>query len=288
MRTAVITPVHGRADHLRRQLCGLRDGTRHPDLHVVVAISDDVCDVAAVGGDATRVVHCEAANVDALPIAEARNTGAEFALDLGAELLVFLDVDCIPAPAMLTHYVGAATRGEHGDALLCGPVTYLPPPGEHGYPSDLAPLVDPHPDRPAPAPGLIVDGTDYDLFWSLSFALSAATWRRIGGFCTDYVGYGAEDTDFAQSALAAEVPMRWVGGAHAFHQYHPVSDPPVEHLRDIVRNADVFHRRWGWWPMPGWLDAFEELGLIDRGADGRPIIRATLGEEHPGHRSGRV
>jgi hypothetical protein len=40
--------------------------------------------------------------------------------------------------------------------------------------------------------------------------------------------------------------MRWIGGAHAFHQFHPVSDPPVQHLYDIVRNAEIFHQRWGW------------------------------------------
>jgi len=64
--------------------------------------------------------------------------------------------------------------------------------------------------------------------------------------------------------------MRWVGGADAFHQYHPVSDPPVEHIDDILRNATLFHQRWGWWPMQGWLRDFENRGLIQRGADGQP------------------
>ena len=31
----------------------------------------------------------------------------------------------------------------------------------------------------------------------------------------------------------------------------PGSRPPVEHADDIVRNASLFHRRWGWWPMGG-------------------------------------
>jgi GT2 family glycosyltransferase len=272
MRTAVITTVHGRAVHLRRQLQGLRDSTRPADLHVIVAIDDN--DVSTVD-DSAHLVDCDAANPGPLPIAAARNTGARAALDLDAELLVFLDVDCIPSPVMIAHYVSAASQPDHRNALLCGPVTYLPPPGQRGYPRNLGHLVDPHPARPAPEPGQIVDSTDYALFWSLSFALSARTWRRIDGFCTQYCGYGAEDTDFAQTALAANIPMRWVGGAHAFHQFHPVSDPPVEHLHDIVRNAEVFHRRWGWWPMQGWLDAFDELGLIHRAADGRPIISSA-------------
>lgn len=39
--------------------------------------------------------------------------------------------------------------------------------------------------------------------------------------------------------------LTWVGGADAYHQFHPVSDPPVEHPDDILINAGVFHRRWG-------------------------------------------
>jgi hypothetical protein len=112
---------------------------------------------------------------------------------------------------------------------------------------------------------------EYQLFWSLSFAVSAATWQRIGGFCPVYRGYGGEDTDFAQCAASAGVGLRWVGGADAFHQHHPVSNPPVQHLDDIVRNAQLFHRRWGWWPMGGWLDAFEARGLIRRDPDGTPV-----------------
>ena len=39
---------------------------------------------------------------------------------------------------------------------------------------------------------------------------------------------------------------------------------------DIVRNARIFHRRWGWWPMHGWLAGFEQAGLITRDVTGRP------------------
>jgi hypothetical protein len=35
----------------------------------------------------------------------------------------------------------------------------------------------------------------------------------------------------------------------------------VEHLADIVENANRFRRRWGWFPMEGWLAAFEARGL---------------------------
>jgi GT2 family glycosyltransferase len=233
-----------------------------------------VTDVVAASGHTAHVVHCDK-GPGPLPVATARNVGALTALNDGADLLVFLDVDCIPGRNMIRRYSQAAQDPEHRGALLCGPVTYLPPPAdaEVGYPHALETLTNPHPARPAPRDGDIVAGTDYDLFWSLSFALTSSTWRTIGGFCDDYRGYGAEDTDFAQTARAAGVPMRWVGGADAYHQFHPVSDPPVEHVNDIVRNATIFHQRWGWWPMSGWLSAFEQRGLITRDGEGRPAVR---------------
>jgi GT2 family glycosyltransferase len=198
--------------------------------------------------------------------------GAFAALNDGAELLVFLDVDCIPGRNMLARYHEAVVDPEHREALLCGPVTYFAPPGAKGYPVALEPMINPHPARPAPPDGDTLASTDYELFWSLSFALTAATWRRIGAFCDRYRGYGTEDTNFAQMARAAGVPMRWVGGAHAFHQFHSVSDPPVEHLHDIVRNATVFYQRWGWWPMSNWLDGFDQRGLIVRDSERRPTL----------------
>ncbi|UXA13477.1 glycosyltransferase family 2 protein [Mycobacterium sp. SMC-8] len=270
MKTAVITIVHGRHRHLRAQIRGLQCSTEPVDDHVVVALGDpDVVAVAESERHPGYVVSCPAAAP--LPLARARNAGARSALDRGAELLIFLDVDCIPSAVLTGRYRAAARRAEHRDALLCGPVTYLPPAGPAGY--DLATLDDhrrPHAARPSPPDGTVLPTTDYALFWSLSFAVRAGTWDRIGGFCEEYVGYGGEDTDFGQCAAARGVPMCWVGGAHAFHQHHPVENPPVRHLDDIVRNAHIYHRRWGTWPMGGWLDAFAEQGLISRDPGGAP------------------
>lgn len=274
MRTAVITVVHGRARHLRNQRAGLDRATRTADIHVVVALDDPtVRETVTESSLDALVVDCASGARERLPVARARNIGATAAQNAGAELLVFLDVDCIPGGALVQRYHDTAGRPEHSEALLCGPVTYLSPPGPEGYPlAELDSLVNPHPARPVPGDGDVADGGDqYSLFWSLSFALTSSTWQRIGGFCERYVGYGGEDTDFAQCAASAGVGMRWVGGAHAFHQYHPVSDPPVEHLDDILLNSNIFHQRWGWWPMSGWLDAFERRGLIRRDATGAPV-----------------
>lgn len=284
MRTAVITTVHGRGAHLQRQLEGLARSTLMPDTHVVVALGDPAVaeTVAAVGAPAI-VVDCPAP--PPLPIGSARNLGAQTAQEHGAELLIFLDVDCIPGATLIERYLDVARRPEHASALLCGPVTYLQPPGPGGYViAQLCAHPDPHPARPAPQDGTVLDTVDYSLFWSLSFAVNCGVWQEIGGFCARYRGYGGEDTDFAQCAAARGVPMRWVGGAHAFHQYHPVADPPVDHLDDILRNAAIFHQRWGWWPMEGWLSAFEEQGFIVRQDDGCPVRTAAV-RAPPGNHS---
>ena len=58
MRTAVVTVVHGRHDHLALQLAGLAAQTRPADRHVVVAMGDD--EVRAVVGDRATVVELPA------------------------------------------------------------------------------------------------------------------------------------------------------------------------------------------------------------------------------------
>ncbi|UMB70886.1 glycosyltransferase family 2 protein [Mycobacterium paraterrae] len=274
MRTAVITTVSGRGAHLRRQLHGLLRSTRQPDMHIVVALGDRrVAGIVADAGSPAVVLDLEVG--EPLPLAYGRNQGAAAALRESAELLVFLDVDCIPHTELIGRYHDVAEDPHYAQALLCGPVTYLPPPGPRGYPMEELPAqTNPHPARPDPPAGEVVQTVNYQLFWSLSFAVRAQTWTNLGGFCERYRGYGGEDTDFAQCASAQHISMYWVGGAHAYHQYHPTADPPVQHVDDIIRNAVIFHRRWGWWPMQGWLAGFERAGLITRDALGRPVSAA--------------
>lgn len=265
--TAVVTIVHGRHDHLREQRRILRSVSPQT-LHVVVAMGDPAID-DVVGPDArATVVHVQS-DPRGLPLAKARNAGVDTALAAGAGLVVLLDVDCVPGQDLLSAYRTAASL--EPEALLAGPVTYLAEGvGVPADPQDLDELRAPHAARPDPPNGEVRRGGDHDLFWSLSCAATASTWRTLGGFHEGYVGYGAEDTDLGRVARSRGVDLVWVGGADAFHQYHPVSHPPVQHLEDIVRNATTFHARWGEWPMPGWLDEFERRGLVRR--DGGRLV----------------
>lgn len=255
MTTAVVTVAHGRHDHLAAQRASLAASTAPPGHHVIVAIDDPA--LAATDWCSASIP----STPTGLPIAAARNRGAAIALHRGATTLVFLDVDCLADASLVEAYTSAVT--DEPDSVWSGPVTYLNPPPDTGYDlSRLGALDSPHPARPAPAVGERVRDADPDLFWSLSFACSAAAWRQAGGFCEDYVGYGGEDTDFARLVVRAGLSLGWVGAARAYHQWHPVSRPPIEHVVDIVRNAEIFRARWGTTPMLGWLRDFEERGLV--------------------------
>ena len=249
----------GRVDHLRAQLRALEGapGARR----VVVWIGDD----APPELDAEVIVRMPP-GPDGLRLAAGRNAGALAAGD--ADLLVFLDADCIPGPDLLRRYRDAAAR--HAGAVLCGPVTYLAEGVAASDPADLVALTSPHAARPMPADDAerAAGPEEYALFWSLSFALTPRTWERIGGFDEDYEGYGGEDTDFAFRMRSRGIPLVWTGGAHAYHQYHPTTSPPWQHVDDILRNGALFHRRWGEWPMTGWLEAFERGGAVVRDAAG--------------------
>ena len=277
MSTAVITIVSGRHRHLENQQRGLRSGTRLPEHYVVVAMDDQEALRLTASGPLSGsgcTIHPLPIAVDrGLPLAAARNAGATAALAAGADTLIFLDVDCVPSPSLVQVY-STSVAAESVPALHCGVVRYLGAEVDAGA-VPAAQLSGPaHPARPSPDPGTAISSQDWHLFWSLSFAISNTTWRQLGGFHQEYVGYGAEDTDLGYRAFRQGVHLCWLGGADAYHQYHPTESPPVRHLADIIDNATIFHRRWGFWPMRGWLNAFAELGLADYDAVGDRWLRA--------------
>ncbi|WP_314649446.1 galactosyltransferase-related protein [uncultured Microbacterium sp.] len=260
-RVAVITPASSnRLAHLHRQRRFLRDAET-VDIEIVRVEAWLDADEAPAP-ERVRQVHVPP-GPDGMRVGTARNAAARAALDEGVDLLVFLDVDCLPGPRMLERYVDASRA--HPDDILCGPVTYLESVQRPADAGELDALTRPHPVRPHPADGTVVaaDASQYDLFWSLSFAVTPATWERLGGFDEVYEGYGAEDTDLGRRARARGVGLQWVGGAHAYHQWHPAGTPPWRHIDDILRNGALFAERWGEWPMRGWIDAFVDAGAVE-------------------------
>lgn len=263
MRTAIVTTVRSRHEHLRRQRAAIARLRHRGILHVVVAMDDPgVRAVVAESDHPTTVVEVGG---EPMPLAAARNAGVAAAARAGATTVVLLDVDCIPDDALVDDYEDALARiaPMRAPAVVCGRVRYLRAAlSGTGYtPAELWDLSDDHPARVVPADGHLEEG-DPRLLWSLNIGLTVDDWYRAGGFDEEYVGYGAEDTDFGQRIAAAGGSMWWSARATAFHQYHPVSEPPVEHAASIARNANLFRSRWGFDPMEGWIRELERLGHL--------------------------
>ena len=266
--TTVVTIVRGRLDHLQRQAWGLA-GQQVADFRWVVVRmgGPDVREAARQDGLDPVVVDLPVADGEPLPLAAARNAGIARAGDDGT--VVLLDVDVVPAPDLVGTYVDAVART---GGVVAGPVAYLPPgvPAGRGDLAVLPGLVEPHPARPVPPPGQLLPEHRWELLWTLSLAAPVALVRRVGGFDERYVGYGAEDTDFAMRLRAAGASLHWVGGAHGFHQHH-ADLGRRDKVADIVRNASLFRSTWGWWPMSGWLADLSRDGVLDWDPDGETL-----------------
>ena len=270
-KISVLTLTRNRTPHLRNLLKGLACSSLLPDECVVVHMNEPAPDEHSFEMPFPCHHYAYHSEVSDLPLAQARNFAAQKAT---GNILLFLDVDCIPSRQMVAAYAEAMTQAP--DALTMGSVRYL----KQMLNSDWTEPVllsqsKPHPKRDiSPVAPLIVE-PDYGLFWSLSFCLGRSLFAQIGRFSECYPSYGAEDTDFAWKARSRGVPLLWVPEALSFHQYHQSETPPWNNFHSIVHNAKVFRRRWGHWPMESWLSVFAEEGYLDweMGGDRIEVIR---------------
>jgi len=259
---SVVTLAGGRPDHLRNIVLGLSRQTMMPAELIVAVIQDTPYDLP----EAPFPIRQMMVSGPRLPLATARNAAAKAAV---GDKLVFLDMDCIPTPELLADYDRCLAQE---DGLLMGEVLYLPggaTKGDWTY-EDFAAVAVRHSDRRGPPPQGIERCEDYRCFWSLNFAMRRDTFLATGGFDERYAGYGGEDTDFGKLIDQAGVPIAWIKGGLAYHQYHPHHMPPVHHIDSVVRNAELFEAKWGYRTMGHWLHAFRLMGLIDD-TPGRPI-----------------
>ncbi|WHQ70240.1 glycosyltransferase family 2 protein [Methylorubrum extorquens] len=262
----MLTLVRGRADRLRNLMRGLACQTLPPRELVIAWMQPEPAPDLPDPGCPVRHLHVPG---EPMPLAAARNRAAAAAC---GDLLVFLDVDCIPGPTLVAAYAEAASA-ERG--LFLGEVLYLPPDAIAGDtapdPAALDRLGRAHPARPPlPETGLRRE-PDAGQLWGLSFALPAEAWRAVGGMDERYAGYGGEETDLAARLAGSGLPTFWVAGARAYHQHHPVHVPPLQHFAPILANATRFHARHGRWCMTYWLEQFRAAGLIAWDAEAAAI-----------------
>lgn len=276
MSLSVLTIVRNRTAHLVNMLVGVARSAVQPDELVIVDMSDEPLALTGL----QPFVRIERLETAGLPLAKARNRAAACAT---GDRLIFLDVDCIPMRECLGRLSAAMNET---DGLICAEIRYLGP-GDAKAGWDEATLIAKgraHPVRPFPRYGLKAV-SNLGLFWSLAFAVRRSTFEAIGGFDERFTGYGGEDTDFGFAAEQAGCPLYFLGGAIACHQYHETFDPPLQHFEDIIANANRFRRKWGFWPMSGWLDQFAQAGLIAWQRDHVRMLRRPSEDEIASARS---
>ncbi|MGP5791892.1 glycosyltransferase family 2 protein [Psychrobacter celer] len=276
---SVITTCYGRNRHLYNLLASLTQGSVRPS--EVVIVNDDAeaerladYDLNIIQIATTTATEHGVADSMSFDIGRNRNLGAARA---SYEAMVFLDVDCIVAYDFIEGLYDKLQA--YPDALLMDQPRYLTRPltddeGSQLQQGKLAAdaldklsVFNPYRDNFTQHRNDNVDANikktqDYGAFWSLCFAIMRHQFERIGGFDIDYVGYGAEDTDFAFMARALDIDF-YLTNDVVYHQQHSVYRPPLNHLDSIVINANRFYDKWQHWPMAGWLVAFTQLGLID-------------------------
>ena len=295
---SVITTCYGRNRHLYHLLSSLAQGSVRPS--EVIVVNDDAdperlaqyplniiqiatSDYATLNSNSELSVSSKPNNTG-FDIGRNRNLGAAKA---SHDALIFLDVDCIVAPTFIEQL--HTKLQAHPKALLMGQPRYLTRPltDNEGIQLQQGQLPRTNLDNlsvynpyrfnfnssECNTKATAIEQTqDYGAFWSLCFAISKAQFEQIDGFDTHYVGYGAEDTDFAFTARKLGIDF-YLTNDVIYHQQHSVYRPPLNHLSSIVINANRFYNKWQHWPMGGWLEAFAEMGLIDWHAKQRnPII----------------
>jgi len=273
---SVLTIAAGRADHLHNLIVGLQRQTRPPAELVIGVMQEQAYEDLPAAAFPIRQILIEG---DVLPLARARNTVARQA---ASDVLIFLDVDCVPSATFVADY---ADRVHRGGGLMMGEVRYLPEgAASQGWTYATFERDAIVHDARADAPVKDVQRCeDYRCFWSLNFALHRDTFDAAGGFDERYAGYGGEDTDFGRTLTERGIPLSWMRGARVYHQYHDQRMPPVHHLESVVRNAELFERKWGHRTMDHWLYCFGLMGLIEDSPGGLRIL-----QERPCERISRL
>ena len=270
---SVITTCYGRNRHLYNLLGSVAQGSVKPAEVIIVNDDADLERLAQYDLNIIKIATTEGglASSASFDIGRNRNLGAARATH---DAMIFLDVDCIVAPTFIEQLYSKLQA--HPDALLMGQPRYLTRPltDDEGnqlqqgilacdYLNKLS-VFNPYRDNfdSKHQAKSIKQTQDYGAFWSLCFAIMRSQFEQIGGFDTRYIGYGAEDTDFAFKAQALNIDF-YLTNDVIYHQQHSVYRPPLNHLDSIVMNANRFYEKWQHWPMSGWLAEFAQLQLID-------------------------
>ncbi|USQ79976.1 hypothetical protein [Ornithinimicrobium faecis] len=295
LRTALITTVRRQHDEVLDQVSGFSLGAEVPEFHVVVALADRTVSQGQlpITSDRWTTLIAGLPTVrQQLPTARGLQLGVERAVEAGAELLVLIDVTCIPGPRFLEQlHDHLATADQEGPTpsgstpsgpTPAGPTLWAPmvqrlrPAPPEGYEftrlEEWVRAAERHPVLPL-RPELGDAVVDPDQFSSPVLAISTADLESVGGLCPDYVGGLGHDTDLAAAVTDAGGSVRLVPGATAYRQHQDTDEPDEAHLASATTDAQLFRERWGRWPQAPWLTELTEAGLVTLPEEPQPSNR---------------
>ncbi len=200
----------------------------------------------------------------ALPIAQARNRGAAASK---ANNLVFMDVDCVPHPELFSLLTAPPTRG----MVQTTRFTEMAVMSRNERYSELHALA-------ARGARAEVTASSRDTFNSALFSLSRTDFMHLGGFDEGYYGFGIGDIDFATRCARHGMPVK-THDVMTFKQYRHSRRCPLNHLLDIVANANRYREKWGYYPQTAWLTAFIAQGFVSKTGANAPLTVTRLPSE---------
>ncbi|MBU2978617.1 glycosyltransferase [Alteromonas sp. C1M14] len=239
---SIVTIVKGRIRQLSNLINSLEHSEHLPEELIIVWMAPP-CSESLLSSDKFEIRH-RFATCDELPIAKARNKGFRACT---TPITLYMDVDCICPPDLLGKVCHSVKDGK----IVTAGVT------EFEYVLDdvnmkmLAQLSQQH--------GLAGRPLHFDHFDTRFFAITRNDYQALGGFDQHYTGYGIGDIDFATTCSKQGMALVRIAGT-VFTQFHPHYYPPVNHLCDIVSNAQTYRQKWGVYPR---CDALQ--GLVDAG-----------------------
>ncbi len=231
LSVSVVIPAFERPALLARTLAGLANQQGYPANLISVVVADDgsTADIAGVvkrsGLDATYVRQ----EHDGYGAGRARNLGAGVT---DADVLLFLDADCLPVPDLVARHMTWHHRSQ--SAVVIGSRRYADTsdldPGEPGFAARIWQLngEDTEDWRSVlyrRTNGLAHGTEAFRAFLSGNVSVRRAQFTALGGFSLDFRSWGGEDTELGWRLFQAGLWFIPESRAIIYHQVQEESHP---------------------------------------------------------------
>ena len=262
---SVVTIVKNRTQQLANLINNLEAADAKPSELIIVWMTSP-SDSSLIQSEHFDIQHRFATSED-LPIAQARNKGF---MSCSHEYIFHLDVDCLCPPDF---FADTLHHWQENRLYTAKVVQVESMQDDASYQqvkqADSQHIYDTQQAVPANTS-----------FRSAVFAIRKTDFERVGGFDEQYHGFGIGDIDFVTRCDVAGLKLARLK-TQVFTQYRSNYQYPINHLLDIVTNANVFKHKWGYYPATHWLAAFVKNGFVNKDYErkGLSILRMPTQDE---------